>query len=152
MFLHVSVILFTGGGVCPIECWDTHTHPGTRGRHPPGTRGNPQTRSRCPPPTLPGADTPLGPEAGPPPRADTPPGPEAGTPPPRADTPPPGPEAGTPQRSACWEIWATSGRYASYWNAILFKYTSYSKRKYFGTMLIWAKYYSSFNLCLKLSE
>ena len=24
-----------------------------------------------------------------------------------------------PQRSACWEIRATSGRYASYWNAIL---------------------------------
>ena len=23
MFLHVSVILFTGGGVCPIACWDT---------------------------------------------------------------------------------------------------------------------------------
>ena len=25
-----------------------------------------------------------------------------------------------PQSSACWEIWATSGRYASYWNAFLF--------------------------------
>ena len=54
MFLHVSVILFTGGGggggtVCPTACWDT----------PP------------------------------------------------------------PQRSAYWEIWATSGQYASYWNAIL---------------------------------
>ena len=52
------------------------------------------------------------------------------------DTPPPRPEAGTPpkqtplgadiplgadpQCSACWEMWATSGRYASYWNAILF--------------------------------
>ena len=26
MFLHLSVILFTGGGgaVCPISCWDTH--------------------------------------------------------------------------------------------------------------------------------
>ena len=30
--------------------------------------------------------------------------------PPRADTP----------RSACWEIRSTSGRYASYWNAILY--------------------------------
>ena len=39
----------------------------------------------------------------------TPPGPEAGT--------PLGP--GTPQHSACWEIQATSGRYASYCNAIL---------------------------------
>ena len=26
----------------------------------------------------------------------------------------------TPQSSTCWEIWATSGRYASYWNAFLF--------------------------------
>ena len=24
------------------------------------------------------------------------------------------------QHSACWEIWATSGRYTPYWNAILF--------------------------------
>ena len=24
-----------------------------------------------------------------------------------------------PQSSACWEIWAASGRYASYWNAFL---------------------------------
>ena len=41
-----------------------------------------------------------------------------------ADTPP---EADTPQkqtfppRKACWEIRSTSGRYASYWNAILFE-------------------------------
>ena len=25
----------------------------------------------------------------------------------------------TPRTSTCWEIWATSGRYASYWNAFL---------------------------------
>ena len=31
-----------------------------------------------------------------------------------------GSEAGPVQHSACWEIRATSGRYASYWNAILF--------------------------------
>ena len=30
------------------------------------------------------------------------------------------PLAGTPPSSACWEIRATSGRYASYWNAFLF--------------------------------
>ena len=30
------------------------------------------------------------------------------------------PRAGTPPSSACWEIRATSGRYASYWNAYLF--------------------------------
>ena len=30
-------------------------------------------------------------------------------------------QAGTsPQSSACWEIWATSRRYTSYWNAFLF--------------------------------
>ena len=47
-----------------------------------------------------------------------------GTPPtPGADPPdqaPPGSD--TPQRSACWEIQATSGRYASYWNAVLFMF------------------------------
>ena len=66
MFLHVSVILSTGG-VCPITCWDTHNPP------PPGPEaGTPQTRGRHPPP---------GPEAGtPPPGADTRPGPEAGNP------------------------------------------------------------------------
>ena len=36
-----------------------------------------------------------------------------------ADTPLP-PGADTPLRSACWEIRATSGQYASYWNAYLF--------------------------------
>ena len=40
------------------------------------------------------------------------------------DQAPPGsrhlPRKQTPQHSACWEIRATSGRYASYWNAILF--------------------------------
>ena len=45
----------------------------------------------------------------------------AGIPPPRsrppgADTPQ---EQTRPPRSACWEIRSTSGRYASYWNAIL---------------------------------
>ena len=46
----------------------------------------------------PGADTP---------QADT----HHGQTPPRADT---------PQSSACWEIRAITGRYASYWNAYLF--------------------------------
>ena len=47
-------------------------------------------------------------------------------PPPRAGTPQkeaPLLGAGAPpQRRACWEIRSTSGRYASYWNAILFFY------------------------------
>ena len=66
--------------------------------------------------------------------AGIPPGPEADLPgsrhPPRAntlgaDTPPPprsrSPQEQTPWHSACWEIWATSGRYTSYWNAYLFE-------------------------------
>ena len=36
MFLHVSVILFTGG-VCPIAFWDTQTPPGTRHTLPLGS-------------------------------------------------------------------------------------------------------------------
>ena len=62
----------------------------------PETRGSPPPDQRQAPP---GAHTPL-------PGADTTP---------REHTPLP------PQhRSACWEIRATSGCYASYWNAILF--------------------------------
>ena len=48
MFLHVSVILFTGG-VCPIACWDTHTPipPRTRGRHlPPSGPGTTPLRDQ----------------------------------------------------------------------------------------------------------
>ena len=75
MFLHVSVILFTGGG----------PEAGT--------------------PSLWEQTTPL--QAAPP-GAETP----QQTPTPREQTP--------PQRSVCWKIRAISGRYASYWNAILF--------------------------------
>ena len=58
MFLHVSVILFTGG-VCPIACWDTpppdqrQASPSTRGRHPqtrhPLGPGIPQDQRQAPP-------------------------------------------------------------------------------------------------------
>ena len=61
MFLHVSVILFTGGGVSASVHAGIHTHPGT---------GLPREQ--------------------------------------------------TPRSSACWEIRATSGRYASCYNAYLF--------------------------------
>ena len=81
-----------GGVSVPVQA-GMHTPSLTRGRHPPGTRG------RHPLP---------GPEAG------TPAGPEAGSPPPTRGRPIP------PRSSACWEICATSGRYASYWNAVLF--------------------------------
>ena len=74
MFLHVSVILFTRGGL--PHCMLGYIPPptGTRGRHPPSPGPGTTPGSRQPPP------------------------------------PPP---------SACWEIRAKSGRYASYWNAIL---------------------------------
>ena len=48
MLLHVSVILFTGGGVCPSACWDT----------PPRTRGRPPQARHPPGQTSPRADTP----------------------------------------------------------------------------------------------
>ena len=80
-----------GVGVCLSACWDNTP----RSRHCPLYQAPPL-----------GADTPQGP----------------GTPWDQASLPedqaPPG--AGTPLRSACWEMWSTSGRYASFWNAILF--------------------------------
>ena len=96
MFLHVSVILFTGGSA-PLYA-EIH------------------------PPSGPEAGTPLPPDQRqaqrPPPRDQA--APQEQTPlTPRADTTPTTP-AGADTPSACWEIWATSGRYASYWNAILF--------------------------------
>ena len=33
----------------------------------------------------------------------------------------------TPRSSACWKIWATSRRYASHWNAFLFKIEFYTE-------------------------
>ena len=64
------------------------------------------------------------------PRTRHPPGqtPPSGADPPREQTPPrvdtPSPGADTPpRRRACWEIRSTRGRYASYWNAILFYLT-----------------------------
>ena len=77
IFLHLFVILFTGGwGSASVHAG---IPPGSR-HHPPGTSHTP--RSRHPPP---------------------------GTPRNRH----------TPRNKACWELRSTSGRYASYWNAIL---------------------------------
>ena len=94
IFLHLFVILFTGG-----EYLIRYT---PRSRHPP-------PRTRC----TPRADTPPGP--------GTPPGsrPSLG-----ADTPlgpgtPPQDQVHTPPSRACWQIRSTCGRSASYWNAIL---------------------------------
>ena len=104
-FLLLSVILSTvGGGVCLSACWDTHPPPGRHplgrqlpGRHPLADTPLEQTPSRRQTPPV--ADTPLA--------ADTPP---------QVDIP----WANTPLHSACW---ATSGWYASYWNAYLLLFT-----------------------------
>ena len=65
----------------------------------------------------------------PPPPRSRPPG--ADTPPPREQTPPRSRHA--PPRSACWEIRSTSGRYASYWNAILLQIFLTKTRSLTGT-------------------
>ena len=87
MFLHVSVILFRGGGICPITCWDTpppgpeagtpldqrQSHPTGPGRHPhplPQDQA-PCTRHPLGPGTSRSRHTPL--EQTNPPGADTPP-------------------------------------------------------------------------------
>ena len=122
------------GGVCLSACWDTPPQEQTPPKQTPHQSRHP--REQTPPrvDTL-WADTPQEQTA---PRADntTPRGntPREQTTPPqdRADPPvsrhpavsrhplpwsrhPPSP------RRACWEIRSTRGRYASYWNAILFK-------------------------------
>ena len=92
------------------------------GYHPlarrPPWQGRPPSKADHPPlarqtPHSPLARRPPG-KAGPPGKAEPP----GKTEPPGKDTPhPPGKE--TPLHSTCWEIRSTSGRYASYWNAIL---------------------------------
>ena len=48
------------------------------------------------------------------------------------DTPP---DQGPPLRSACWEIRSTSGRYACYWNAILY-FRVYDHSSYYENFLL----------------
>ena len=74
IFLHLFVILFTGGGKgLPVHAGIPPPRPGTpRTRHPPGPATPHAHRTR------------------------------------------------PPRRRACWEIRSMRGRYASYWNAILF--------------------------------
>ena len=103
MFLQLSVSHSVHkGGVCLSAWWDTHpqkqTPPGSR--HPLGSR---QPSGKQTPPqkqTALGSRHPSG--------KQTPPG---GRHPPKVNT---------PLCSACWEIRATRGQYASYWNAYLF--------------------------------
>ena len=130
--------------LCFYTCLSVHSV-GVPGQVPPWT-GTPPGQVHPPAQVHPlpwaGTPPPLGRYTPSPGRAGTPPPlgrytPWAGTPPrqvhPRADISPQAgtpPWAGTPPRqvhplgrhpqsSACWEIWATSGRYASYWNAFL---------------------------------
>ena len=120
IFLHLSVILFTGGVSASVHAEIPHppgadtprqqTSPGSR--HPPGSRHTPWEQTHPPEQTLPWEQTPPGsrhPRSRHPPGADTP-SPEQT--PPRADTPPPGANTG---------IRSKSSRYASYWNAFLFE-------------------------------
>ena len=125
IFLHLFVILFTGGEY--LGRYHPPSQSGTPPRdqvsprdqlHPPGTRYTPQTR--CTPQTR---FTPLGP--GTPPRPSTPPdqvhplGP--GTPSEPGTLPQ---TRYTPHHRACWEIQSMRGWYASYWNAILLSISS----------------------------
>ena len=94
MFLHVSVILFTGGSL---------ENPPGPGRHPPGTRQTPpwqgeppQTRENPPGPRrIPPARTPPGPGRHPPQTRENPPGPRRT---PRPGRTPPGPRRTPPGR------------------------------------------------------
>ena len=122
MFLHVSVILFTGGfsGEPPLPPGTRQTASPGPGR-PPGTKENPPGTRQTPPR-----------DQGEPPRdqADThpPPGPrrttprdQAGRTPRTKETPPrqTPPRQGDPPREEGCSIRSMSGRYASYWNAFL---------------------------------
>ena len=98
IFLHLSVILFTG-------VWSASVHAGISPPPPPRTR---HPLEQTPPwDQAPPEQTPQ--------TGQTPPG----TRHPSLEQTPPPPQSRPPRSSACWEIRSTSGRYASYWNAIL---------------------------------
>ena len=125
IFFHLSLILFTKGGVPgqvppgrytpwagtppgQVHPWQVHPQAGTRSEG-----------------TSPQAGTPL---AGTPPKQVHPPGryPLAGTPPRQVH-----PQAGTPPAMHAG-IRSTSGRYASHWNAFLFKFCSVCRTVYYA--------------------
>ena len=97
IFLHLSVILFTGGGQSVSVHAGIHT--------PPEQTPQEQTppRADTPKQTPPWEQTPSLGEQNLPPGADT----------------SPGTDIAPHLCSVCWEIRATSGWYASYWNAYL---------------------------------
>ena len=110
IFTPVCHSVHGGGGFCLNACWDTNPP----GPDPP----RPGTHHR------PGADTP---QSRPPPGTRSPPDLHTHTPPPSRSPPeqtPPGTPPGSrhpPPGEADSSIRSTSGRYASYWNAFLFK-------------------------------
>ena len=116
MFLQASVILLTGGEYLTRYIPGTRYTPGPgtppRPGTPPQTRYTPRDQVHSPPPD----------QVHPPGPGTLPPGP--GTPPTRYTPPdqvPPRDQVHPPPRGrTCWEIRSTRGRYASYWNAILF--------------------------------
>ena len=117
IFLHLFVILFTGGVPGQVPCGQVH--PPRPGALPLG-RYTPRTRYTPPMQVHPQADTPPWDQVHPPGTRNTPRTrytPRAGTPQTRYTS---GPGTPPPGSIACWEIRATSGRYASYWNAFLF--------------------------------
>ena len=105
IFLHLSVILFTGG-VCQGE-------PPLPGKTPP-CQGEPPRQGE--PPTCQG-EPPW--DQTPPPWDQTPPGPD-----PPQDQSPPGPDPPPPPPEEDCSIRSTSGQYASYWNAFVFLTTN----------------------------
>ena len=118
IFLHLSVILFTGGGCLP-QCMLGYPPEQTppRSRQPPGSR-HPLGADPPGPDTISRVDTPQSRH----PQEQTPPWEQ--TPPSGVDTPhsrhPPG--SRHPPWKADSGIRSMNGRYASYWNVFLFYY------------------------------
>ena len=103
IFSHLSVIL----GVCLSACWDTP--PQEQTPLPLGSRHPPRKQTPHQEADTPGKQThPLGSRHTP--RKQTLP---------EADIPSGSRHSSPPLHSACWEIRATSGWFASYWNAYL---------------------------------
>ena len=117
IFLHLFVILFTGGGVPDqVHRPRDQVHPPRPGT-PPWTRYTPQDQVHPPGPGTPPRDQVPPLDQVPPQTRYTPPGTRY---PPGPGYPPPAGTRYTPPQAANSGIRSTIGRYASYWNAFLF--------------------------------